>query len=108
MSKRYNGKCKKCSKMSSVLASFDGTLIRDVTTGGWRENYTGADGHLLAFDNGQIKLWCACGSVVRASPVRGIVNRKVKCDARCTEAKGHSCECACGGKYHGAGHEVAA
>ena len=24
-----------------------------------------------------------------------------KCDARCQNAKGHICECSCGGKYHG-------
>lgn len=26
-----------------------------------------------------------------------------KCDARCRHAKGHTCECSCGGQYHGAG-----
>lgn len=26
-----------------------------------------------------------------------------KCDARCLSAKGHNCECSCGGKFHGAG-----
>lgn len=26
-----------------------------------------------------------------------------KCDARCRNAKGHNCECSCGGKNHGAG-----
>jgi hypothetical protein len=26
-----------------------------------------------------------------------------KCGARCRHAKGGNCECACGGKYHGAG-----
>jgi hypothetical protein len=26
-----------------------------------------------------------------------------QCDARCRYAKGHSCECSCGGKNHGAG-----
>lgn len=25
-----------------------------------------------------------------------------KCDARCQSAKGHLCECSCGGKFHGA------
>ena len=24
-----------------------------------------------------------------------------KCDARCTNARGHNCECSCGGLYHG-------
>jgi hypothetical protein len=26
-----------------------------------------------------------------------------KCDARCQHAKGHECECSCGGKNHGIG-----
>lgn len=26
-----------------------------------------------------------------------------KCDARCTNAKGHSCDCSCGGANHGSG-----
>lgn len=26
-----------------------------------------------------------------------------KCDARCRNAKGHDCECSCGGQFHGAG-----
>jgi hypothetical protein len=30
------------------------------------------------------------------------------CDVRCTEAKGHKCECSCGGANHGAGHASAA
>ena len=25
-----------------------------------------------------------------------------KCDARCRHAKGHNCECSCGGEFHGA------
>jgi len=29
---------------------------------------------------------------------------KHKCDARCVNAKGHSCECSCGGQFHGSGN----
>lgn len=29
-----------------------------------------------------------------------------ECDARCTEARGFRCECACGGKNHGSAHTV--
>jgi hypothetical protein len=35
--------------------------------------------------------------------VVGKVNQ-TPCDARCTEAKGHNCECACGGQNHGNAH----
>lgn len=41
-------------------------------------------------------------------PVVRVIDYKVngskhKCDARCLNAKGHNCECSCGGKNHGAG-----
>lgn len=41
-------------------------------------------------------------------PVTRVIDYKAnpslhKCDARCTSAKGHSCECSCGGVNHGAG-----
>lgn len=32
--------------------------------------------------------------------VKGIKTEHV-CDARCTSARGHNCECSCGGKNHG-------
>ena len=46
---------------------------------------------------------CACGRSFYMAPVKGVIKADVACDARCTEAKGHSCECACGGRNHGAG-----
>lgn len=44
----------------------------------------------------------------RLVPVTRIIQRKSnpslhKCDARCRNATGRTCECACGGQYHGAG-----
>lgn len=30
-----------------------------------------------------------------------------RCDARCTEAKGESCHCVCGGELHGIGERTA-
>lgn len=40
-------------------------------------------------------------------PVTRTIFRKAnpsnhKCDSRCRSAKGHNCECSCGGKFHGA------
>lgn len=40
-------------------------------------------------------------------PVTRMINYKKnpslhKCDARCRNAKGHDCECSCGGQFHGA------
>lgn len=39
--------------------------------------------------------------LVRWDLVKGFVNPEVKCDARCLNAHGKSCECACGGEHHG-------
>ncbi len=33
--------------------------------------------------------------------INGKVNAEKKCDSRCTGARGHNCECACGGANHG-------
>jgi hypothetical protein len=47
----------------------------------------------------------------RLLPVTRSIERKArpsmhKCDARCTEAKGHKCECSCNGKNHGKGQFI--
>jgi hypothetical protein len=37
----------------------------------------------------------------KVSQVKGTTNPAVKCDGRCTHAKGPNCDCSCGGKNHG-------
>lgn len=49
-----------------------------------------------------------CESCGETHPVDRIVDRGLSpsghlCDARCRFAKGHLCECSCGGRWHGAG-----
>ena len=46
---------------------------------------------------------CGCGRAFYLHPVKGTIKAEVKCDSRCTDAKGFCCECSCGGKNHGAG-----
>ncbi len=56
-----------------------------------------------------VRLPCrGCQRLLKARPVLGIRNPSVKCDARCTEARGFKCECSCGGRNHGAGYEALA
>lgn len=38
--------------------------------------------------------------------VDGSLNHDHVCDARCTGAKGHSCDCSCGGANHGKAYAV--
>ena len=49
---------------------------------------------------------CACGQYMQGREVRGRYSESRKCDVRCTGAKGHDCECQCGGVNHGRDHDV--
>jgi hypothetical protein len=59
---------------------------------------------------GLIGVWYAPDGVTELAylPITRTIRYKKRpslhtCDARCRMAKGHDCECACGGKYHGHG-----
>jgi hypothetical protein len=39
----------------------------------------------------------------KVSQVRGTYSADVRCNGRCTNAKGGDCQCECGGKNHGTG-----
>lgn len=44
-----------------------------------------------------------CGRQTKWGYLKATYNAAVKCDARCTEAKGFKCECSCAGEHHGSG-----
>lgn len=99
---RENGTCKGCKRAFSRLSK---RVVRTTNTFGLvsrtrrHVTYEGkADGSGCHVD-----LSC-CGAQVTMKAVIGTRNADVPCDERCTEAKGHKCECACGGRNHGAGH----
>lgn len=63
-----------------------------------------ADGKMLA-DINQMVPCRECGRILRVQygePVYGRYVKEVICNAKCTGAVGHVCECSCGGKNHGA------
>jgi len=45
-------------------------------------------------------------SMIALKRIDGVVHEQKKCDARCTGATGHTCECLCGGEHHGADHSL--
>ena len=47
-----------------------------------------------------------CGIPNFAKRVMGKYNAAKTCNDRCLSATGVQCECACGGKNHGAGHGI--
>ncbi len=53
----------------------------------------------------QLFLHCATHKYeLRWKQIDGVFNEDHVCDARCTSAIGHNCECSCGGANHGADH----
>ncbi len=55
------------------------------------------------YDGDPLAICDGCRSLMAYGRVQGIFNPAVRCDARCTNARGHNCECSCGGENHGAG-----
>lgn len=112
---RFNTKPCRCGAVTSVLATdtHRGVKVDSLRTvgneyvGPWFQAFTADSGATLYNANGRLIVPCrGCGVLRFAMSVRGVYSAKIKCDARCTHAKGHSCECACGGKNHGAGNEA--
>ena len=44
---------------------------------------------------------CSCGAMMTYGKLEGRYNPAVPCSAKCTSARGHTCECSCGGANHG-------
>lgn len=102
--KRQIGHCRKCDFTLSRLVTIHQTKT---TTYG----LTGMKIHTGEIIEGDTVVYCNCGldgdgaRIVVQNPVhmQFVQGRTTKtpCDERCTEAKGHKCECACGGVNHG-------
>lgn len=107
MEKRYNGKCPGCKKPKSVLATKRKHTVFDVPRQGWVAEFETVEGEVFRSSRYDVsKIWigksACCGRAMYLKPVLGKVVADKKCDARCLGAKGHVCECSCGGKNHGA------
>lgn len=58
--------------------------------------------------NGGVVARCDKGHrVFPLRAIKGTYSPDHQCDARCLNAKGHTCTCSCGGANHGRGHAVA-
>jgi hypothetical protein len=99
-SRRYNGTCKVCKRPHSLLRTFDVREERSTETiarpyRAERETTMGA------------RAVECCGRSVMLKPVSGTRRADIVCGSKCTNSTGHVCECACGGRNHGAGHGTA-
>lgn len=111
--KRYNGTCKACGTRYTVLAASRATQyltseifglnrVGNLLVAGW-SFVTDVDGYNHASHDGGQLIRACCDRFVVLKPVHGKVNPLIVCSAKCRASKGHVCECACGGKNHGAG-----
>jgi hypothetical protein len=107
------GKCRDCKQTSRVTY----TTTRTVTKRRWAQ--VGVSTYYTTYiQYGVIRsgfftraaddYTCPrCGAYAwNAKAIDGFKVDECPCDARCTNAKGPSCNCSCGGANHGAGHAV--
>lgn len=106
---RFNGK-HTCGARFSVFAKYVvracGPFALDI--GKFKLDYMweDADGKVYPDRDCRLMYRCACGKDVYAAAVLGKHNPGKVCNTKCQASIGHQCECSCGGKNHGAGHEV--
>lgn len=62
--------------------------------------YRGTDG-ACRYDGDPLGLCPSCSRPMAWDYVKGRHNPDVRCDGRCTHARGGDCECSCGGENHG-------
>ena len=99
-SARYHGKCRGCKRTVTALLrervdlGYDSQRRRDVV----KRNAVNLDDL-----NAEATLVSCpdCDKAVRLTRLKGVYNPDHACDARCTNAKGSNCECACNGANHG-------
>ncbi len=101
---RYIGKCGECKQTSAR----DYTETKSMNFGHGMYAYTAnVSGRTRygRFVRASQDIECPSCSAPRwnAKKVNGTVSNHV-CDVRCTDAKGHNCECSCGGANHGKAH----
>jgi len=68
-----------------------------------RRVFPGIEMHGISNEIGGDGKCPGCGKRMTWNYLKAVLVVEHKCDARCTNARGHSCECSCGGKNHGQG-----
>lgn len=104
---RMIGVCKKCKKVHRVEGEWKRPSEQDRKRFPYLKKVAHVGTTQVDFWNGgwQCSRPCECGSKnnVLLQKVRAAAVTTHECGARCIHAKGHLCECSCGGKNHGKG-----
>lgn len=99
-STRVIGACRKCRRVMAAEGRPVFVGCYDFTLAGLRLNR-----RIIQLPRKKVTRWsgtapCQCGEVVKVASVEGVIS-DTPCDERCTGARGHKCECSCGGEHHG-------
>jgi len=90
-------KCLRCKKAHLRVATYRRFYVSKVYLGEVQKRA------YLARVGNDLPLLC-CGREWHYRTIDGVKSERHPCDERCTSAKGHKCECSCGGKNHGSEH----
>ncbi len=107
---RFNSKkCVTCGTVTSVFIPLEPSRNYRLVPGkhGMDQMVSADTGVEYVYQNGRLLMPCrGCGRLRSTSRVIGVIRSDRPCNAKCLGATGHHCECACGGKNHGAGFEA--
>ena len=97
-------RCKPCAVTIQVLFSLAATryYYPDGKNSKGPQIFTAPDGSNTRHIPG--KSCPSCAKNMDFHAIKGRTVDSIACDARCTNAKGHSCDCSCGGANHGSGY----
>ena len=64
--------------------------------------YCGVKDGKRQYDGDPLGMCAGCGMPMAWGVLQACHRPEVRCDARCTSARGFKCDCSCGGENHGA------
>lgn len=94
--------------MAKALHFFGEEEIKKGITTMDREEFTRVFGKVKAVRPDYYTVLVGRNAAGELCPINRVIYRKPnpsnhKCGSKCRNAKGHDCECSCGGRYHGIG-----
>lgn len=96
--------CRTCKSVSRIDLTRHATHSTYELNGGMRTTtlvrWDGQGFHMVA-ESGLV-MRCKCGGRAHGTPIQARAS-DTKCGTKCTNAKGHVCECECVGANHGKG-----
>jgi hypothetical protein len=115
---RWIGKCRHCKKAARVDVRQDIQLTWEWFSADKAycskrtyqyEALTLGATHHMSHNGNYVLMTCDClpSMYFTCKRIEGVYSDSVKCNAKCMNATGPSCECQCAGEHHGAGHASA-